>query len=63
MLSFCSGLTEKNNWCLNQNGLVETYQLICTSNHMALRVIWDKYPELFYKIVKSPERSEGDLIL
>ena len=36
---------------------------ISTSNHMALRVIWDKYPELFYKIVKSPERSEGDLIL
>ena len=30
---------------------------------MALRVIWDKYPELFSKIVKSPERSEGDLIL
>ena len=36
---------------------------ISTSNHMALRVIWDKCPELFYKIVKSPERSEGDLIL
>ena len=36
---------------------------ISTSNHMALRVIWDKYPELFYKIVKSSERSEGDLIL
>ena len=36
---------------------------VSTSNHMALRVIWDKYPELFYKIVKSPKRSEGDLIL
>ena len=24
---------------------------VCTSNHMAMRVIWDKSPEFFYKIV------------
>jgi hypothetical protein len=30
-----------------------------TSNLMVLRKIWDKFPELFYKITKFPERSEA----
>jgi hypothetical protein len=30
-----------------------------TSNLTVLREIWDKFPELFYKITKLPERSEA----
>ena len=36
---------------------------ISTSNPMAKKGIWDKFPELFYKITKFPEHSEGNLIL
>ena len=41
-------LIRYDSWCM---GL--------TSNLMVLREIWDKFPELFYKITKFPERSEA----
>ena len=36
--------------------------LICTSNRMALRAIWEKQPEVYFDVFQNrPNVSEGDL--
>ena len=42
--------------------LVDSFQSISISNHIAVRVIWDVSPELFFiNFEINPSVSEGDL--